>query len=324
MDEKMLEKVKNSVRAIAVFRDNQRFLIVPNCYDPPFVFETGYFIVESVNSSNHDLGVQLLYAFKYVEDNIGMENTSTMKKAWKLEKKYKNWHTFVRNNVHANIGLNKTEGFYGIGTWGKNKAETDFEVNLYNARIEAPITPEQLGRMVVEAFDRTEEIYKARLVEDMETVDRNTIELLSSEKVSYEVPVDEHFVDAEDYHTGEIYQGYSYCPKDNEEPVAEFYFSMSPNADCNIEKESVLAAWEKYHGKADCFDYKKVRHPVFKRRAEFTNEKVHLISYFWEGDDEDVLECAFELKKPGVRKKLDKTLTKEFESFVKSCDWVKS
>ncbi|MCM1578298.1 MAG: hypothetical protein NC078_05810 [Ruminococcus sp.] len=133
-------------------------------------------------------------------------------------------------------------------------------------------------------------------------------------------PRDKHFSDNDDYGAGELYQAYTYFPReDSEEWSGVFYIGMAAELDGEISEENIRKAWERQNGKADSFEVKAVEHGIFKFRAEMKNKKVHRISYLLEIAECDLLDCTMELYKPNSRKKLDEKLVGVFEEFAFRC-----
>jgi hypothetical protein len=178
--------------------------------------------------------------------------------------------------------------------------------------------PEEVGRMLIEALDRSRQMADRMSGDYCPPV---VVELLSEGfSVSIKPPKDKHFVDAEDYGTGEIYQGYSYFPNEDAESIAEFYLGIGAELNCGLSEENVRLTWEKYDGKADFFEMKEIKHQLFTIRAEMKNKNTHRISYYKKFTDDEILECAMTLKRPNQKKKLDEKLSRQFEDFAFRCN----
>lgn len=145
-----------------------------------------------------------------------------------------------------------------------------------------------------------------------------TIEALSGDRFSFAVPQGEGYRDEGDYHVGEIYQGYSYC-KETGVHVADLYFGIAAELDCNDSPENIRRAYEKYHGAATEFSVAEAGHPVFDRRAEFRNAKMHRIVYWKRIDEFELFACELLLKADLAEKELQKKILDDFECMVKSC-----
>lgn len=180
--------------------------------------------------------------------------------------------------------------------------------------------PEEIGRMVIEALNRSKTM---AVVMSGDYCPPKTIELLCGKSVSISAPKDKHFIDAQDYNVGEIYQGYSYLPTRDSEAVAEFYLGIGAELDCDLNRDNIQCAWQNFNGKADFFEVREVLYGIFTMRAEMKNKNVHKVSYFVKVDEFEILECTMEVKQPNRRKALDMKLLGLFEGFVLGCE-VKS
>ncbi len=183
------------------------------------------------------------------------------------------------------------------------------------------ITPERLGWMVLEAFDRSRKM-AARMSGDF--CPAKTIELLEGSVVEVSAPQDRHFVDFDDGGVGELYQVYSYLAKDGADSSADFYLSVAPEIYGTLTCENVRLAWEKAYGQFDSIDVREVYYGIYTVRAEMKNKQVHRIAYFTALSDGMILECCMNLPQPNRRKKLDEVLTAIFEKFAIGCKFVKS
>ena len=212
------------------------------------------------------------------------------------------WHK--KGNVNL-ISCDSSQGEKGVLTFDEPLEFTDYPDS------------ESLGRMIVEALDRSRKITDK--VAGNPYPEKN-IELLNESKLTVSAPRDKHFSDNDDYGVGELYQAYMYFPReDSEEASAAFYIGMAAELNGEINEEAIRRAWEKQNGKAEFFEVKAVEHGIFKLRAEMRNKSVHRISYLLEIADGDLLDCTMELRKPNSRKKLDEKLTALFEEFARQC-----
>lgn len=176
--------------------------------------------------------------------------------------------------------------------------------------------PEKLGEMIIEALDRSKKITDKVAGNPYPEKD---IELLNESKLTVSAPRDKHFSDCDDYGVGEVYQLYGYYPReDSEEASAAFYIGMAAEIDCDMSEDNIRKAWEKQKGKAELFEVKSVEYGIFKLRAEMRNKSVHRISYLLQIDENELLDCTMELRKPNSRKKLDEKLTGLFEEFARN------
>ena len=175
--------------------------------------------------------------------------------------------------------------------------------------------PEEMGRMLFEAFDRSRMMGK--IVQHGHPP--KAITLLNGSEILVEEPDDKHFSDCDDYGLGEMHQVYMYFHGDGAEHSAEFYLGIAAELDCDMSEDNIHEALKNQHGKADFFEVKSVEHGIFKLRAEMRNKSVHRISYLLQIDESELLDCTMELHKPNSRKKLDEKLSGLFEEFARRC-----
>ena len=178
-------------------------------------------------------------------------------------------------------------------------------------------TIEDIGKAVLDVMAASEKYYANRTVS--KNISFKTIALPDGTNLTIEHPKDRHFTDLEDAHAAEIYQCYSYIPKENAEASAEFFLGMAAELDCSLEMENVRSTWEELYGKPDFFDIQETESGIFKLRFEMKNKDIHKISHFLQIEEDLLLECSMEVHSPNKRKKLDEDLTKLFAEFAGSC-----
>lgn len=181
---------------------------------------------------------------------------------------------------------------------------------------DSSISPEELGRMTLEAFDRCQQLRDAAAGNKFP---KKQLTLLDESVLEVQMPRDKHFSDSEDMGVGELYQVYEYFPKEDADSCAHFCLGIGAELNCDLSEENILAAWENYHGKAEHFAVQEVKHGIYSLRAELRNKNVHKVSYFMPQNEALLLECTMELFQPGKRKKLDEKLMQLFEEFVEKC-----
>ena len=209
------------------------------------------------------------------------------------------------NNRKKYIEFSSSTGEEGI---------LSFETPL---EFDATILPEKLGKMVLEAFERHQQLTDAAAGNKFP---KKQLTLLDETMLEVQMPRDKHFSDSEDMGVGELYQVYEYFPKeDSEDAQAQFFLGIGAELDCDLSEEHILVAWEKYHGKAEFFEVQEVKHGIYSLRAELRNKNVHKVSYFMPQNETLLLECSMELFQPGKRKKLDEKLAALFEEFAEKC-----
>ena len=183
------------------------------------------------------------------------------------------------------------------------------------------MTPEKMGKMVLEALERSE---KMGNIVNRKRMARKEITLLDESILSIPIPLGRHFADEEDGRVGEIYQLYSYYPDDYaQEPVALYYLGIAAELSCDLKLENIRSVWEELYGKSEQFEMTEEGKGIFSLRVEMRNKKHHRISYLLEMEEDLLLECTMDVMQPNRRKKADAKLTTQFEKFAKGCRFVK-
>ncbi len=182
---------------------------------------------------------------------------------------------------------------------------------------DSTIAPETLGRMVLEAFDRCQQLTDAAAGDKFEVKE---LTLFDGSVLEIQMPRDKHFSDSGDMGTAEIYQMYEYFPKeDAEDAQAQFFLGIGEELNCDISQDNIAAVWESNYGKAEFLEIKAVKQGIYCLRAELRNKTIHKVSYFTQQNKELLLECSMEVFQPGKRKKLDEKLSELFEEFAGRC-----
>lgn len=178
------------------------------------------------------------------------------------------------------------------------------------------ISPEELGKMVLEAFDRSE-----KMAEKMSGTycPPKTIDLYNGSFLEVTPPLDKHFADYEDYGVGEIYQVYSYLKKEGDKPSANFMLTIAPEIRNDLSTENIKKAWAEVYGASEDMSAEEKNYGIFRYRAELQNSDIFRISYFKELDDDSIIECCMEVKEPLKKQKLIEKLIPMFEKFALKC-----
>jgi len=188
------------------------------------------------------------------------------------------------------------------------------KVSLYSKYI-----PVEKGALAL-AFKQSLEIIKQTMPmpSTQNEPRRQVFDLLCDKQVSYIEPRDEHFINAGDYGVGEIYQSYSYHKKEGSDSVAELYFSIAAELDCDIDSKNIRRKWEQQYGIADVFEVTEACTSVFTLRTEFKNKKTYKASYFRQLNEHELFACELEIRRAKTGKQLDAQLIASFEEFAKS------
>ena len=232
--------------------------------------------------------------------------------------------------LRCSIRYHVLENRYELGlSWLKHKGkELFFETASSTGKpglltfptpleFDSTIAPETLGRMVLEAFDRCQQLTDAAAGNKFEVKE---LTLFDDSVLEIQMPRDKHFFDSGDMGTAEIYQMYEYFPKeDAEDAQAQFFLGIGEELNCDISQDNITAVWESNYGKAEFQEIKAVKQSIYCLRAELRNKTIHKVSYFVKQNEELLLECSMEVFQPGKRKKLEEKLLELFEEFAGRC-----
>lgn len=181
------------------------------------------------------------------------------------------------------------------------------------------VTAEQLGEMILEAFDRGRQISE-RMSGGVNSA--KTIELLDESLIEVTEPKDKHFIDCDDAGVGELYQVYSYIIREGANSSADFMLTVAPELYEELTCDNIRSAWIEAFGTADDLTVTETQYGIYQYRAEMTNKKMYRIAYFTSCKDGLVLECCMEVVNPSKKKKLIEKLPALFEEFVLSCKFL--
>ena len=177
------------------------------------------------------------------------------------------------------------------------------------------ITEERLGRMVLEAFDRSQMMSEKI---SGKFTGAKTVDIINERDLEIIEPTDEHFIDYGDGGLGDIIQMYSYVSKEGAKVSAAFYLSYATELN-ELSCDSISSAWINAYGKADEIEVKEQEYGIYQFRAEIKNKDVYRISYFTKFKNDLLLECCMEIPNPAKKKKLVDALPPLFEQFAFRC-----
>ena len=305
-------------RAITIYKGENRFLVIPNDK------HIGHYYLESSLGIKLNLDEQekliesIVASMEYIKKTpLSTVTPEEHDPAWRHNTQYKSWNSFWKNNIHGII--NKyADGSYKLCS--RKRASTPSQA--YHGCIKiidlpAGSTYEEVAAAVLDVFAAADEYYATHGAPD--PYPRKEVELLDNTVLSFRPPCDRHFEDAGDFGVGEIYQGYSYLPREDAEPSAEFFLGIAPEIDCNLEPGNVKECWERTYGTAEDFKMQEVSKGIYTHYAEMKNKSVYKTSYFLQHGDDLILECGMMLHMPNRRKKLEEKLIPLFEEFAANC-----
>lgn len=150
-------------------------------------------------------------------------------------------------------------------------------------------SPEEIGNAVINCFKIMEEAEENKKTGKKKLI--SMIELLSNKKIAFETPDFNVYEDEQDFHSAEIYQGYSYIKSEDDEPIGGFYFGIAEELDCDLSSENILNVFEREYGAATQYEYNVSENTIFKYRAEIIGKNIHRILYLKQIDENELLSC---------------------------------
>ncbi len=181
------------------------------------------------------------------------------------------------------------------------------------------ITSEALGTMILEAFDRS---HKMSLKLSGKYIPPKTIEIYNNISVEFTPPNDKHFTDLDDGGIGEIYQLYSYVPKEGAKATDALALTSAPELFKELTVQNIREEWIRTYGEPDEICVTEKQYGIFKFRAEIKNKDYYCISYITTidcGEFTQNLECGMQIISPARKKKLCASLAESIEQFALSC-----
>jgi hypothetical protein len=234
--------------------------------------------------------------------------------------KAKNYISAVKGYQYMTIERLKDKG-YTVSPWQVCKKYKGSFIPIKGISIKVSphnkSSPIEKGALAL-AFRKAMEIIEQVSNPTINELPRQTFILLCEKEISYVEPQDECFINAKDYGTGEIYQGYSYHKEGGDDSVAEFYFSFAAELDCNISPGNIRKKWEKIYGRATTFETAKTFISPFALRAEFKNKSIYKISYYCQINKFELFACELEIKRTKSEKRLNTKLVDLFKKLAKS------
>ena len=313
--------VQKYPRSVTIFKGEGRIFIVPLVrHIGGYSVDSEWFIKVKDMEDSKEIGNAILKAFEFIENNpisTKSEKEQQNNAAWRKNSKYKSWVAFWKNNYCADFNV------YENGEYQLNLTERMLEhKGVYNGSIKkismsSTSSEEEIGKAVIDIFKVAEGYQKDKLAYD--PYPSKKLALLDDSTLTIKHPKDKHFNDDADSGAAEIYQCYSYLPKEDAESSAEFFIGTAFELDCDLASADIHKSWEEFYGKPDFFEIQECNYGIYKLRAEMRNKETHKISYFLQIDEDSILECGMGVHQPNRRKKLDERLVELFQEFTLNC-----
>lgn len=306
---------------VSIYKGEGRLLLIP------VIDHIGGYSVDSSWSINiedlenyDEIGKNLFRCVDFIKNSPLSNLTSKERElaaVWKKNSKYKSWISFWKNNNFAFFKFFQ-DGHYEVYSAKRSeKHKGNYGDIIKKIELSSNATTEELGKAVIEVFKAAEEYHKDKPAYD--PYPSKKLALLDDSTLTIKHPKDKHFNDDVDSGAAEIYQCYSYLPKEDAESSAEFFIGTAFELDCDLDSADIHKSWEEFYGKPDFFEIQECNYGIYKLRAEMRNKETHKISYFLQIDEDAILECGMDVHQPNRRKKLDERLVELFQEFAQNC-----
>lgn len=225
----------------------------------------------------------------------------------------KSYNTFCKKYMMCTVVYMENGSYAVTSTFNHGQLNSEYEV------VDLPkgASALDIGAEVIKGFAKIE-AYCNMAKKQPPSRPRITFDTLSGAKFSFETLPEDGYEDEEDYGVAEIYQGYSYYKESDDESVADIYFSIAAELDCDISAENVQAVYGKRYGADANIEITQITHPIFEKRIEVISKKIHHITYVKQVDENELLACELELKVKPAGKRIYAKILKDFEKLVES------
>ena len=239
---------------------------------------------------------------------------------WKNASTYKSYKSFNKNYIlfgvilyeDGKIIISPTEKLDGNKGYGGNDDGRIF-LNIDNS-------PEEIGSAVINCFKMMEEAEENKKSGSKKRT--SVIETLSDDKISFELPDLNRYEDEQDFHSAEIYQGYSFSYQNADEPAARFYFSIAPELDNELNKDAVLNAFEEEYEETSDITYKELTDSFYECYADIISDNYRKIAYIRRMDEDELFSCELIIETKALRKATMIKLIRDFDNMANSCKLV--
>ncbi len=305
---------------ISVYQGEGQMLIVPMVFSTCGLYSemARYWKLEELENVSL-IGRIIQRAFSYIHQSPIDARTRAEKEADSIIKNATTCKSYKTFNKRYSLCM-ITQREDGIISIGITRRLTQIEgYGGYDKPIVLPATAtaENIGNAIMQSFAKMEEADKT-LKKCPPSKPRTTIELLSSNKLSFEDLQDNHYVDEQDYGSAEIYQGYSYYKESPDDSVAELYYSIASELDSDISSDNIRKVYSGLYGADALIEIKEISHRVFEKRVEVIGKEIHHIIYVKQVDESELLACELRLKIKPAGKRIYAKVLKDFEKLVES------
>ena len=279
--------------------------IINNCNNSIYIGGT---IIEALNYIK-SRWVDVRFDYEQKEDSIITKATSC--KSYKsFNKKYLLCGVILYEDGKIIISpTEKLDGNNGYG--GTDEGLVYLSINN---------SPEEIGNAVINCFKMMEEAEENKKTGKKKRT--SVIETLSDDKISFELPDLNRYEDEQDFHSAEIYQGYSFSYHNADEHAARFYFSIAPELDNELNKDTVLNAFEEEYEETSDITYKELTDSFYECYADIISDNYRKIAYIRRMDEDELFSCELIIETKSLRTATLIKLIRDFDNMANSCKFV--
>lgn len=239
---------------------------------------------------------------------------------WKNASTYKSYKSFNKNYILCGVILyedgkiiisptEKLDGNNGYG--GTDEGLVYLSINN---------SPEEIGNAVINCFKMMEEAEESKKTGKKKRT--SVIETLSDDKISFELPDLNRYEDEQDFHSAEIYQGYSFSYQNADEPAARFYFSIAPELDNELNKEAIIEAFEEEYEEPSEVKFEKLTDSFYECYADIISDNYRKIAYIRRMDEDELFSCELIIETKALRVATVSKVIKDFTHMAESCKLI--
>lgn len=269
------------------------------------------------------IGITILEALEHIKKSPVDARTEKEREddsIWKNASTYKSYKSFNKNYILCGVILDK-DGKITISPTEKlddNKGYGGNDEGCVYLNIND--SPEEIGNAVINCFKMMEEAEENKKTGKKKRT--SVIETLSDDKISFELPDLNRYEDEQDFHSAEIYQGYSFSYHNADEPAARFYFSIAPELDNELNKDTVLNAFEEEYEETSDITYKELTDNFYECYADIISDNYRKIAYIRRMDEDELFSCELIIETKSLRTATLIKLIRDFDNMANSCKFV--
>lgn len=239
---------------------------------------------------------------------------------WKNASTYKSYKSFNKNYIlcgvilyeDGRIIISPTEKLDGNKGYGGNDEGLVY-LSINNS-------PEEIGNAVINCFKMMEEAEESKKTGKKKRT--SVIETLSDDKISFELPDLNRYEDEQDFHSAEIYQGYSFSYQNADEPAARFYFSIAPELDNELNKDAVINAFEEEYEEPAEVKFEELTDSFYEYYADIISDNYRKIAYLRRMDEDELFSCELIIETKALRAATVSKVIKDFTHMAESCKLI--